>query len=143
MHPQLEKLLEIQDLKAQRSELFEHSAGRAVEEELFNISVEDAVQQLDTKIAEMEESLDGLVRSRYQRVSKSRTRFIVPVLNGTCFGCFVSVPTAVASERNRELRYCDHCGAAGRRGVVDALDRARSEDGAQRGGGGRPRDVGS
>jgi predicted nucleic acid-binding Zn-ribbon protein len=34
------------------------------------------------------------------------------VINGTCFGCFVSIPTAVASEsdRNESLRYCDNCG---------------------------------
>ena len=110
MHPQLETLLEIQDLKSQRSELFEQSEGRAVEEDLFNISVDDALEQLDAKVSEMEESLEASVRGRYQRVSRTKARFIVPVINGTCFGCFVSVPTAVASERNREIRYCDHCG---------------------------------
>ena len=110
MHPQLETLLEIQDLKAQRSELTDQSEGRVVEEEVFNISIDSAVEQLDTKVAEMEESLDPRVRNRYKRLAGSRGRFIVPVINGTCFGCFVSIPTAVASERNEELRYCDNCG---------------------------------
>src|SRR5690606_28077020 len=110
MHPQLETLLEIQDLKAQRTELFEQSEGRAFEEEVFNISVDAAIEQLDEKISEMEATLEPQVRSRFRRLSGSRGRFIVPVINGTCFGCFVTVPTALSSERNEELRYCENCG---------------------------------
>jgi predicted nucleic acid-binding Zn-ribbon protein len=112
MHPQLEKLLEIQDLKTTRADLREQGESRGVEEELFNISADEALQQLDEKIGEMEESLDAPIRRRYQRLSGSRGRFVVPVINGTCFGCFVSIPTAVASEaeRNEGLRYCDNCG---------------------------------
>src|SRR5690606_4763232 len=112
MHPQLEKLLEIQDLKTTRADLLEQGESRGVEEEFFNISADDALAQLDEKIAEMEESLETATRRRYQRLSGSRGRFVVPVINGTCFGCFVSIPTAVASdaERNQELRYCDNCG---------------------------------
>jgi uncharacterized protein len=112
MHPQLETLLEIQDLKTQRGELREQTGERKVEEEVFGMSVDQAVEQIEEKIAEMEQSLEGPVRNRYTRLSGSRGRFIVPVINGTCFGCFVSIPTAVASEseRNEELRYCDNCG---------------------------------
>ncbi len=112
MHPQLETLLEIQDLKAQRGDLVDPQPGGNVEEELFGISVEDAVRQLDDKVAEMEGSLEPRVRNRYQRLMGSRGRFIVPVINGTCFGCFVSIPTAVASyaDRNEELHHCDNCG---------------------------------
>ena len=112
MHAQLETLLEIQDLKTQRAELVDQSEGRGMEEELFNISADKALEQLDEKIGEMEESLEQSVRGRYRRLAGSRGRFVVPVINGTCFGCFVSIPTAVASEaeRNEELRYCDNCG---------------------------------
>lgn len=112
MHPQLETLLEIQDLKAQKGDLLDTETGRSVEVEVFNISVEQAIEQLDEKITEMEESLEPPVRGRYRRLMGSRGRFIVPVINGTCFGCFVSIPTAVASnaERNSELHHCDNCG---------------------------------
>jgi len=112
MHPHLEKLLELQDLKTQRGDLLDQGDGGNFEKELFNIKIEDAVQQLDEKIVEMEESLETRVRGRYRRLSGSRGRFIVPVINGTCFGCFVSVPTAVAShaDRNDELHHCDNCG---------------------------------
>lgn len=112
MHAQLETLLEIQDLKSQRADFVVHEDGPNVEQELFNISLDDAIRQLDEKIEEMEQSLDPAVRSRYRRLSGSRGRFIVPVINGTCFGCFVSIPTAVSSyaDRNESLRHCDNCG---------------------------------
>lgn len=110
MHPHLEKLLEIQDLKSQRGELAEK--GGAVEEEFFNISVTDALETIDAKVTEMEESLPSAIRSRYKRLAGSRGRVVVPVIGGTCYGCFVSVPTALASdaERNQSLQSCDNCG---------------------------------
>lgn len=112
MNSQLEALLEIQDLKAQRRELNSASAGRQVEEEVFNISVEDALGHLDEKIEEMENALPPPVRGRYARISARYDRPVVPVIRGTCYGCFVSIPTAVASDagRNAELLHCDHCG---------------------------------
>lgn len=112
MHAQLEKLLEIQDLKAQRRELQAASEERQVEQEVFGMRIDDALAHLDEKIQEMEESLDPRVRARYGRLAGSRTRPVVPVIRGTCYGCFVSVPTALASdaERNSELRFCDSCG---------------------------------
>ncbi|MEX2583500.1 MAG: C4-type zinc ribbon domain-containing protein [Gemmatimonadota bacterium] len=112
MHSQLETLLEIQDLKTQRADLLEQSESRGFEEEVFNISADEALQQLDEKIEEMEESLEAGIHSRYRRLAGSRGRFVVPVINGTCFGCFVSIPTAVASEaeRNEVIRFCDNCG---------------------------------
>lgn len=110
MHPHLEKLLEIQDLKSQRGELAEQ--GRAVEEGVFNISVTEALEAIDAKVTEMEQSLPDAVRGRYQRLAGSRGRAVVPVIGGTCYGCFVSVPTALASDadRNQSLESCDNCG---------------------------------
>lgn len=112
MNAQLETLLEIQDLKSQRRELEATTEERQVEQEVFHIRVEDALAELDRKIGEMEASLAPPVRSRYERLAGRRPRVVVPVIGGTCYGCFVSIPTAVASaaERNEELRYCDHCG---------------------------------
>ena len=93
MHNQLEMLLEIQDLKTQRRELEDSQSGREFEEEVFNISSEDALVQLDEKIGEMEESLDPKVLARYRRLASRNNRPVVPVIKGTCYGCFVSVPT--------------------------------------------------
>jgi predicted nucleic acid-binding Zn-ribbon protein len=110
MHPQLETLLEIQDLKTQRREL--EAGEREVEESVFNLSIDDALRELEAKIGEMEDSLPAPVRSRYNRVSTKHPRVVVPVIRGTCYGCFVSVPTALASdaERNEDIRSCQSCG---------------------------------
>ena len=111
MHPNLETLLEIQDLKSQRRELAE-AGEREVQEQVFGLSVDEALEKLDAKISEMEETLPPPVLSRYRRVSARLPRVVVPVINGTCYGCFVAVPTAQASdsERNAEIRTCQNCG---------------------------------
>ena len=111
MHPQLEALLEIQDLKTQRREM-EETSSRAVQEGVFGLSTEDALRTLDEKIAEMEQALAPQVRGRYLRMSAKHPRVVVPAIRGTCYGCFVQVPTALSSDadRNEEVRSCQSCG---------------------------------
>ena len=110
MHQNLETLLEIQDLKTQRREL--ETGEREVQEQVFGLSVDDALQALDAKITEMEETLPPPVLSRYRRVAARIPRVVAPVIKGTCYGCFVAVPTAQASDadRNAEVRTCQNCG---------------------------------
>lgn len=112
MHPQLEILLQIQDLKSQKRELSDMESARQVEAEEFNIDPEQAIEDLDTKIGELEADLSPQIRSRYERIKGSRGRAVVPVIHGTCYGCFVSLPTAMASEMttNEDVRTCDNCG---------------------------------
>lgn len=111
MDSQLELLLEIQDLKAQREGLAEE-ALREVESSVFEMRVEDAVGALEEKIEELGGRLEPPVRARYGRLSRRGMRAVVPVLKGICYGCFVAVPTAVASEadRNVQLDVCQNCG---------------------------------
>lgn len=111
MHPQLELLLEIQDLQAQRQGLAEE-ALREVESAVFAMKVEDAVRALEDKIGELEGRLELRVRSRYDRLQVRGMRIVVPVLQGVCYGCFMAVPTAVASEavRNARIDVCENCG---------------------------------
>lgn len=111
MNPELELLLEIQDLQAQRDGLAEE-ALRLVESEVFDIEVEGAVRALQEKIEELKLRLTPTVRSRYERLSKRGVRIVVPVLQGVCYGCFMAVPTAWASEveRNARIDVCEHCG---------------------------------
>jgi predicted nucleic acid-binding Zn-ribbon protein len=110
MHPQLEILLEVQDLKTQRREL--QAQEREVQEQVFGLGVDEAVAQLDAKVEEMVESLSPPVKSRYRRVASKHDRVVVPVLKGVCYGCFVSVPTSVASDsvRNSDVLSCENCG---------------------------------
>lgn len=112
MHPQLEILLQVQDLKAQHRELSATEGERQVEEEEFQVDIDGALAQLDGKIQELEDELGAAVRARYLRIAAGRGRAVVPVINGLCYGCFMAIPTALASEitQNDDLRHCDHCG---------------------------------
>lgn len=112
MHPQLELLLQIQDLKSQRREMMEFESGRQVEEQEFNINIEDAVRQLDERIAELKQDLPPNVRSRLERFARTSGRAVVPVINDTCYGCFTAVATGSMSSlgRNDEINHCESCG---------------------------------
>ena len=112
MQSELEILLQIQDLKGQRRELEEGESSRQVQEEEFNLDPERAIAELDSKIGELEGELGPAVRRRYDRLSKGLARPVVPAINGTCYGCFVSVPTAIATdpEERQAVQTCDHCG---------------------------------
>jgi predicted nucleic acid-binding Zn-ribbon protein len=111
MHPQLELLLELQDLQSQRRALREEG-DKHMEEEVFDLRPVEALQILDGKIAELTERLDPSVRTRYLDVVGALVRAVVPVINGICYGCFVATPTAWSTEarRNDHITICDHCG---------------------------------
>ncbi|HSJ07348.1 MAG TPA: C4-type zinc ribbon domain-containing protein [Longimicrobiales bacterium] len=112
MHPQLEFLLQLQDLKSHRRELMENVPGREVEEQEFHVNVEEAIASLDERIDEMKRELPAPVRTRLERFSAGAGRAVVPVINGICYGCFSALPTASMSAlgRNDELNYCEQCG---------------------------------
>ena len=112
MDPNLTTLLEIQDLKGQARELRTDPAAGRLQEEQFNIDVPQALKTLEAKIAELVEQLDARVRRRYGQVADSRERVVVPVIDGVCYGCFVSIATAKAGEDepNKALRTCETCG---------------------------------
>lgn len=112
MDPNLTTLLEIQDLKGQARELRTDPAAGRLQEEQFNIDIAQAITSLEAKIAELVERLDPRVRRRYAQVSNGRERVVVPVIEGVCYGCFVSIATAKAGEDepNKVLRTCETCG---------------------------------
>jgi predicted nucleic acid-binding Zn-ribbon protein len=111
MHAQLEILLQLQDLRSQRRELAEHD--REMEEQEFNINIEDALGELDARITELEQELPPAIRNRLKRFGgQAGARAVVPVINGICYGCFSALPTAAMSDlqRNDRVNHCDHCG---------------------------------
>ena len=111
MHPQLELLLELQDLHAQRRALHNEPL-REVEESVFELRPEEALALLDSKIAELAGRLDPGIMRRYRDLISTQDRAVAPVLNGICYGCFVATPTAWSSEagRNDSVGVCAHCG---------------------------------
>jgi uncharacterized protein len=112
MHPQLEILLQLQDMQSQRRELLENEPGREFEEREFHIDIEDAISQLEQRIDELRQELPPPLRARLERFSRESGRAVVPVINGICYGCFSALPTAsmAALRRNDEVNSCEQCG---------------------------------
>jgi len=112
LHPQLVTLLEIQDLRTKIDELEGETELDELEREHFNIDPQEAVEQLRGRIEALEDGLDRRIRSRYDRVKKSLKRVVVPVINGVCYGGYVSIATAVAREQdpNEAVQSCESCG---------------------------------
>jgi predicted nucleic acid-binding Zn-ribbon protein len=112
VHPDLTTLLEIQDLRGQLRELVTDPAAAKVQAEHFNVDLAEAARTLEAKIAELVGALDVPIRRRFERMAASRERVVVPVIEGVCYGCFVSIATATAGEvgPNDVLRTCEGCG---------------------------------
>jgi predicted nucleic acid-binding Zn-ribbon protein len=111
MHPQLELLLQIQDLKSQRRELAD-ADNNQLEQLEFNVDIDQALSALDAKLEEVRGGLEPRIRARLDRIEGRRQRAVVPLINGTCYGCFTMVPTAnLSAFSNRDqLHNCENCG---------------------------------
>ena len=110
MHPQLMLLLEIQDLHLQRTSLLEEPGLNEMEEGHFKLDPKTAAAALEEKIQEIGAGLDPAIRKRCERGLPSLGRMVVPVIEGVCYGCFVSIPTSRTGEENQALRTCESCG---------------------------------
>jgi len=111
MHPQLELLLQIQDLKSQRRELAD-ADNNQLEQLEFHVDIEQALTNLDAKIEEVKGGLEPRIRARLDRIVDRQQRAVVPLINGTCYGCFTTVPTANLStfSSREQLHNCENCG---------------------------------
>jgi hypothetical protein len=112
INTELTLLLQIQDIRAKIKELQGESGLGVLEQKHFGIDPDEAAAQLEEHVAELEGQLSAPIRSRYGLIAGHLDRVVVPVIAGTCYGCFVSIPTATASEEapNASLQVCEHCG---------------------------------
>lgn len=113
MSDALTTLLELQDLRSKLSELSDESSLLSeVEVAHFSIDPTEVQGRLAEKIQDLVEELDPRIKRRYDAIAKRLDRVVVPVINGVCYGCFVSIATAHAGEErpNESLRTCESCG---------------------------------
>lgn len=112
MNPDLMILLEIQDLRSKARELEGDSEMEELEQEHFQIDPVEARKQLEERALALEDELSDRIRRRYDRVKGNLDRVIVPVIHGVCYGCFVSIATAVARDQdpNQNIQSCENCG---------------------------------
>lgn len=111
MNEELVLMLEIQDLTSKAREIESGELGD-LEEAHFGIEPATAVKALRGKAEKLLADLGPNVRGRFSQLVKRVDRAVVPVIDGTCFGCYVSIPTATAGEQNPNagLQTCETCG---------------------------------
>jgi len=58
------------------------------------------------------EELDSNQLKRYKKLSEKYPRAVAPVIDGICYGCFVTLPTSfvVRRDKNEVLSICPNCG---------------------------------
>jgi len=69
-------------------------------------------------LSKLQEARDNLAKrikpqllNRYERVSRSYDRAVVPVTGNLCLGCFVTLPTSYQSLQSKNsILTCENCG---------------------------------
>ena len=109
MNPQLQVLIALQDILFLIREVKDPSQKRAMGKIGFKMTNLESLE--DTRI-DLESQLNPSILSEYSRARERYGRIVAPVINGTCYGCFVKIPSAVdaADDRNKTLYRCENCG---------------------------------
>ena len=67
------------------------------------------IEELKKARTEITEHIKPQLLNRYQRVSTSYDRTVVPVVHDLCTGCLTKVPTSFRYEKNSVVT-CENCG---------------------------------
>jgi predicted nucleic acid-binding Zn-ribbon protein len=70
---------------------------------------QDGILELKRARTEITEHVKPQLLNRYERVSKSLERTVVPVVHDLCTGCLTKVPTSFRYEKNAVVT-CENCG---------------------------------
>ncbi|MCK4235050.1 hypothetical protein KAU34_08030 [candidate division WOR-3 bacterium] len=60
----------------------------------------------------VEKDLETALLKRYEKLIERYPRAVAPVIDGICYGCFVTLPSAfvVRKNKNEEVTICPNCG---------------------------------
>ncbi|HBE72584.1 MAG TPA: hypothetical protein DDW31_00500 [candidate division Zixibacteria bacterium] len=107
MHPQLELLVTLHDLELTIKEATEDAANQKA----LGFKI-DNLEHIIKAQADIEKQVDHGIIDRYRKLKERYGRPVVPVINSICCGCYIRMPTAQASdtERNQRMSTCGNCG---------------------------------
>jgi len=103
---QAKLLVALQDLDQMIKEVEDSDTSAELEKMGFSL---DGLEELKVARDKLAERVKPQLLNRYQRVSKSYGRTVVPVINELCTGCFARVPTSFRYEKNA-IMTCENCG---------------------------------
>ncbi len=99
-------LVALQDLDQMIREVEDAETSAELENLGFSL---DGVEKLRAARETLCSRIRPQLLSRYQRVSRSLDRCVVPVIDELCTGCFARIPTSFRYEKNAVLT-CENCG---------------------------------
>ena len=71
----------------------------------------DGISELQQARENLAKRIKPQLLNRYERVSKSYGRAVVPVTSNLCLGCFVTLPTSYPSLKTKDaFLTCESCG---------------------------------
>lgn len=112
MRLQIEKLIQLQDVDKEISGMLHNDITTSTQTDGTNIF--QKLTRIKKVRSAISKDLEMRILHRYERLrgNKGETKAVVPVTNGVCQGCFISISTATLAELQRcnSLHTCDHCG---------------------------------
>jgi len=103
---QAKLLVALQDLDQMIKEVEDKDTSSELEGMGFSLDGLESLKEARDKLAER---IKPQLLNRYQRVSKSYGRTVVPVANEMCTGCLTKIPTSFRYEKNA-IMTCENCG---------------------------------
>ncbi|MDI6807859.1 MAG: C4-type zinc ribbon domain-containing protein [Candidatus Eisenbacteria bacterium] len=109
MKRKLQLLVALQDLDIMIRETADPDSVKEEKKLGFEVKGLDKLMVAREKLASQ---VDPELLKLYERVSKRYGRGVVPVEEGVCLGCFMSLPTARAPRAKEitEIVLCENCG---------------------------------
>ena len=108
MHPEVERLILLQDLDLMIQEFSD--AKKANAEKKLGFDLGD-LSTLQSARDDLVKRVDPSLLKRYERLRDRYPRPIVPIKDGVCFGCFVRRPEkqSVAEAVQDDIEFCERC----------------------------------
>jgi len=103
---QAKLLVALQDLDQMIQEAGDDKKASELKDMGFTL---DGLEELKKARDNITAKIRPQLLNRYQRVSGSYERTVVPVVNELCTGCFAKVPTSFRYEKNAVMT-CENCG---------------------------------
>ncbi|UCG53634.1 MAG: hypothetical protein JSW58_08760 [Candidatus Latescibacterota bacterium] len=108
MEDQVKLLVALQDLDLMIREAKDTDTSSEMKQMGFKL---DGIAELNQARENLAKRIRPQLLNRYERLSKSYGRAIVPVTGNLCLGCFVTLPTSYPSLKSKNsFLTCENCG---------------------------------
>lgn len=108
MEEQVKLLVALQDLDLMLREAEDTDTSSELKQMGFKL---DGITELRQARENLAKRIKPQLLNRYERVSKSYGRAVVPVTGNLCLGCFVTLPTSYPSLKTKNsFLTCESCG---------------------------------